>query len=762
MREHLIGNKKPAYNKLNKPSSRAAQRKLYPPQPNTFSPIQRMIYVGKDSMHPIETLKEMPAQFHSLFDKSDEEAEHILFELEQALTDLEYPIRIDEESSMDDLRFQTTHKSGPAFWPIKRNMGLVNIFIGMPRDKADTLPFIEQYAHQRIPFDLSEILDEITDPQGNIIIDEENQEHEICELAKFLFETKKFYPDDGSQACKSRWEAMKLNITLYFFTKVSRNLAATHLHILMDHLDEATVVSSGASLENGVSGGFAPNVLNIVHHAYMSHKGVRSPEVETMSLSGMHFYQHGVEITWPWEQHQELWRQKENFAFDPNRCQSPSLARQNADLFCPRPLWRRNNAQAQGWTDKSDLLVLRNFQKSLKEEDPFNFHQRNMLVPLLPQMEELVDEYESLKEDMAKTRAEMVQVNTYWNRLKGDERISRLRVMDIKGSRFQLLTLHKLEELIYEWNRTTEFISFRYHPIYSSSILALLKCVTQEHLDLIRYTNRANISFVNLDNSMRADEEREFNDYCQHFRIQDKDHSVLVFKDHSFKRQIPEFDKEEFIVNILDMFAKIMSKPEGRKYFRPLAAFKAYMMPTKEENMQLSGQFPTNTRVADCKYKFSVENPFPRVIAGRAAESNFLIPVNGKKIELYDNMKSMPYFDPEVRTEQRAKESKFDTTLKDLEHRTLPNKRLILMPDFVAFYHEMGHAWNNLKGANRKALFEEEYKADPNALLMTNNEEHYVIEFFENQIRKAWHLPLRMNHVANTASIDETLKLKVE
>ncbi|BDD06850.1 hypothetical protein [Aureibacter tunicatorum] len=389
------------------------------------------------------------------------------------------------------------------------------------------------------------------------------------------------------------------------------------------------------------------------------------------------------------------------------------------------------------------LLSRSDFQHKQRELDSALFDKRLEVCPLLYDLEESLDEYQRIciqREELNRSRS----LKAMWF-MSFEHGLYRDKDEWLLHYLFDLID--KMEHMAYEW-LDGKISDLNEHAPFASSMLYFLNELHKEHVFLSQQLVSQQYRLWTKDRDTISAEEQTDND---------KLWQAIVNNQTSLNITGKNFDKEGYRQRLFGFehlvhshMLRLMSRPKGRKLIERAAnASKSIIVgPSTAKKSQAKESYFLFRDKIKGKWKgdFDLSDPFKPIEPGRASATNIILSIYDKNdiqdVCYTDSWKAMPCQESEEKGE-----NDWELTAEGL-------KPLGILTGFLVFAHEIGHALNNAEGVSRPVM-EEYYQQDPKLIPWRNNEEHYVIEQFENPVREEHGLAKRKWHLVPRATISE-------
>ncbi|MDR6241374.1 hypothetical protein [Aureibacter tunicatorum] len=213
---------------------------------------------------------------------------------------------------------------------------------------------------------------------------------------------------------------------------------------------------------------------------------------------------------------------------------------------------------------------------------------------------------------------------------------------------------------------------------------------------------------------------------------------------------------EDFPIEIQSKLLKLWSRRFGRRFLRHFKQDQPHtrIIPiTNPDKIEVKDDLRYNLEGMDIP--FNPDAPFPEVSKVRAAESRVHYPKDGPMTEVRLGYGQDWIATPMSSDEKEQKRTELMEKLGgDYNEKNYPEgywsklsgKTLVVIPDFIALAHELGHAQGHAKGIDRRFMHADSYQEDHDLFLWANNEEHYMITQIEHPLMKEHELPARKWH----------------
>ncbi|WP_338393092.1 hypothetical protein [Fulvitalea axinellae] len=764
--------------------------------------MQRYIYSGEDSITPVEHYEELPKHVQNLIEAitDNEEKESLKATVRAIITDPEVPVRLNENSSLDDLKAQIAF-SFPDPKKIEEYYTPDDILIGTKWAQQAIAPHMRTICGGAdTPIFLDDILEKLQVHTGKIRPVKNKPPDELSTtdcLGLWLSERVPPLPPEHTPQERAKWERVVRRQALHYLTRIAKKPIS--VHFMTERMDEARLMDDGVEERTDLDPAYF-DMLEI-HRQHMTYKGLHPHEEDLMDLSRVYMYKYGEQTRFPWIIDSDLWSHRQTFKFANSWKLAPGKidrmrdgktgaeAGQEVETAKKEELKKAEYGDFEPLTREElcrsffdpsfcgEILTFDQFQERLKLENSRNYPTRRQLVPELTLIEARLQEYEFAKERANETKRQLDLAEKETESRLDSERQAELvtaRKADAKitQSRFELLDL--MEHDIYAWHRRCPLLSFYYLPVYHKSLLLLLDSIHKEHMLLVKHAMRERHHPWIPDYESLAETERvavrESWENLAFTCEEAPDLSVIQDEVPShvfFTKRI-----EGFRPMVMSSVARLLSRPFGRCLICSIAGSSSRKLSVEPADR---GSKSSNACVMPLSFlphsptpveEFSKERPFVglKPAKGCGGQISVMVPwkellaIYGEHWRVIKDPRHVELPDNTKKKKDKKGDEKLVTPEMERQGYYVPRSgNYVLSPTFVTFGHEAGHVQSYHSGESRTRLFKETYKEDPDFCPWNDNEEHFVIEEVENRIRGEHGLPLRKWHKSGAVDLQELI-----
>ncbi|BDD04239.1 hypothetical protein [Aureibacter tunicatorum] len=742
-------------------------------------PIQRFVYSGKGSASPIEYYTQLPDHLVCRIDKISDstEREWLISVIESAMTDPETTIRVDANTTLEDLKTQL-FMSFPDYENMSKSYKPGDLVIGTQWTQQAVAPhFRSLCGSDDMPIFLDDIIKYLKINEGKIVVKESNPRKmsSVDCFGMWLQEQMPPLTQEHTALELAQWIRDVRLKTMLYFTRISKK--GQRIHLMMDRVDEALLMRD--DVEN--TSNLDPVYYDLLglHEQYFVYKGILPFKEPPADLGSVHMYKYGKHMTYPWMNEPELWAHRLEYKFsDKYHMKTPlhhsSTVDETMDLEKAVEVAKTSEKPDHDFEELTErelysalfdasaymkILTLGQFQEKMKAENSQNFDSRRQLIPELVLIESRLQEYEfereAAEDDFQQLKKLERQSESETERSNLIERLM-LSNKNATSRRFELLDL--LEHDIYSWHRRCPIMSFRFMPLYHKSLFLLLETIHKEHIQLVKHVmNRQYSPWVPDWESLSKTEQEDISMAWQ--MISDQQSYGLV-GEYMNGTELKSSRHNNFQPMVASSVLRLLSRPTGRKlmcsilnnYSRPMVVIPVSKV--MKDSCDSAISYRTTDQEPKPLGEFSKDNLFVDVFATRGSSGMVRLVVPWSELsvlrgEQWDFAKDYTHH-------SRSRKPDDDVFAKNGLYLP-PSGNFVLCPNFITLGHEAGHVKGYHRGESRKSIFLEHYQNDPELFPWSNNEEHYVIEEIENKIREEHGLPRRKWHMTSSVDLEEVI-----